>query len=405
MNNCDRISTYYNAYREISKIVHTSTDINEVLEVAVWKATEALGAKGCLIRMLNLQSRQMEINAAYGLSREYLDKGPAMNHSLIIDLYQRSCGLIIDDFQNNPRIQYPEALKKEGVQMVLDLPLIFQDNLAGIMRVFFSEKRRFSEEDLDFSFALAEQCSYAIGKARLIEMQQNRYDQLALHTEKLSALGRMAAGIAHEINNPLASVMLFSTNLLKKVPASGPLREGLEIIVHETQRCKRIIQELLDFARDREPRKKPTEINGIIENALSIMENEFRMHHIRIEKNLMTQPIQVLLDANQFEQVMVNLLLNAIQAIGHDGTIGIESRINPEQTHLTVKITDTGCGIADEHLSKIFEPFFSTKKDGTGLGLAVSYGIIRNHKGTISVERTNDRKTCFCVTVPIVGTD
>jgi signal transduction histidine kinase len=405
MNTTNRIETYYKTYREISKIVHSSTALEEVLELAVWKAAEALNAKGSLIRLLNLESQKMEISASYGLSRAYLDKGPVMHPALITDLYRRNRGLIIDDFNNNPRVQYLEALRKEGVVMLLDLPLTFQDHVAGILRVYFTKKRRFSDDELDFASALAEQCSCAIGKARLITMQQSRYDQLALHTEKLSALGRMAAGIAHEINNPLASILLFSTNLLKKNSASGPLNEGLEIIVRETQRCKRIIQELLDFARDREPKKVSADLNKIIENALRMLENEFRLRHINIEKKLTAKPLTAMLDPNQFEQVMVNLLLNAVQAIDHDGDISILSTINPEQTHWTVEIADTGCGIADEHLSQIFEPFFSTKKDGTGLGLAVSYGIVRNHKGTIRVERRKGRQTCFTVTAPIAPTD
>jgi two-component system NtrC family sensor kinase len=248
---------------------------------------------------------------------------------------------------------------------------------------------------------MAQQCSCAIEKARLIETQQSRYDQLALHTEKLTALGRMAAGIAHEINNPLAGILLFSSNLVKKA-SKGPIKEGLEIIMQETQRCKIIIQELLEFARDRKPRKRVANINHIIDKSLNIIENEFRMRRIQLEKKLSSQIKETLLDENQLEQVFVNLLLNAIQAIDENGVIAVRSHMDSKQAFLMVEIADTGCGIAKENLDKIFEPFFSTKKEGSGLGLAVSYGIIQNHQGQVEVESEEGKMTRFRITLPIV---
>ena len=153
--------------------------------------------------------------------------------------------------------------------MILDLPLTLKADVVGIIRMYFAEKRSFSEEELDFVIAITEQCACAIDKARLIETQQARYNHLALQTEKLSALGRMAAGIAHEINNPLGGILLYSTNLFKKVPEEGPLKEGLEIIINETMRCKTIIQDLLEFSREKEPEKTSANINHIIEKTLS----------------------------------------------------------------------------------------------------------------------------------------
>jgi GAF domain-containing protein len=137
--------------------------------------------------------------------------------------------IIIEDVQKSPRVQYPKAAREEGIKSMLDLPLTIGNHVVGIIRVFFPEYRKFSEEHLDFLTAIAEQCALAIYKARLIENQRFRYQQLAIQTEKLSALGRMAAGVAHEVNNPMAGILLYSTNLIRKVPKEGPLREGLQI--------------------------------------------------------------------------------------------------------------------------------------------------------------------------------
>jgi signal transduction histidine kinase len=212
----------------------------------------------------------------------------------------------------------------------------------------------------------------------------------------------MAAGIAHEINNPLAGILLYSSNMRKKIPDDSPLKDGLEIIIRETVRCRSIIQELLEFSRDQQPQKTPTAINPIIEKALSILENEFRLHHLTVEKDLSAKMEQSLLDESLIQQVFVNLLLNAVHAIGENGKVIVRSYPDPQGKNILVEIEDTGCGISSEHLSKIFEPFFSTKPKGTGLGLAVSYGIIHNHQGDIRVTSKKGKGTCFTLEIPIL---
>jgi signal transduction histidine kinase len=180
------------------------------------------------------------------------------------------------------------------------------------------------------------------------------------------------------------------------------LKEGLELIMRETQRCKFIIQGLLEFASDKEPRKTSANITTIIQRSLNILENEFRLRHIRIKKNFAPGPQNICVDANQLEQVFVNLLLNAAQAIDNNGTITIRSRVNAALREIAVDVIDTGCGIPHEHLSQIFEPFFSTKKNGSGLGLAVSFGIVKNHQGRLEVSSRPGQGSHFTVTLPLL---
>jgi len=226
---------------------------------------------------------------------------------------------------------------------------------------------------------------------------------LALQTEKMSSLGRMAAGIAHEINNPLAGILLYSSNLIKKAPKEGPLREGLEVIISETKRCKAIIQDLLEFSRVGEPKKAFADLNEIIEKALSILENEFNLRHIRIEKHLSKKMEDVYLDEQQIRQVFVNVLLNAAQAIDKKGVITIRSLVERGKKSVRVEIIDSGPGILEDHLPRIFEPFFSTKTNGTGLGLSVSFGIIQNHNGKIQVSSPTGNGTCITIDFPLPG--
>ncbi|MFZ7113164.1 MAG: sensor histidine kinase [Desulfatiglandales bacterium] len=400
MNPSQTIAAFYHIFRDVSRSVHSSTSVEEVLDLVVSKVTEALKAKGAVLRILNLETNELELNAAYGLSGKYLSKGHVSSHKVITELCRQNKVLIIEDVETDPRVQYPGSAREEGIQMMVDLPLSLRNSIVGVLRIFFPQKRKFSEEEINFTEFIAEQCAMAIDKARLIETQQNRYDHLALQTEKLSSLGRMAAGIAHEINNPLAGILLYSTNLVKKVPQTGPLREGLDIIIHETIRCRGIIQELLEFSREKEPKKISADINEIIIKALNILENEFRLRHIRLEKDLAEGMPKALLDVDQMEQVFINLLLNGVEAMQEEGTIRIRTRIDLDKKRLVVEVEDTGCGISPENLGKIFDPFFSTKPKGSGLGLAVNYGIIEKHGGNIRVSSKLGRGTCFTIAFP-----
>ncbi len=190
--------------------------------------------------------------------------------------------------------------------------------------------------------------------------------------------------------------------MCKKVPEDSPLREGLDIIIRETVRCRTIIQELLEFSRNKEPHKLLSNINRVIEKALRVLENELMLHHISVESDLAANMKQTLLDENLMEQVFVNMLLNAIQAIGDHGKVVIRSNLNPSGDTIIVELADTGCGIDTENIDKIFEPFFSTKSKGTGLGLAVSYGIVGNHHGDIRVSRTGPQGTSFTLEIPVI---
>ena len=392
---------FYRVLKDISASLHSETRVKDVLDIVVRKSAEAIYAKGAVIRILNLETHQLDLFAAFGLREEYLSKGPISSQKLIADLCHGKKIRIIRDIRNDPLVQYAKETWGEGIRMMMDAPLILGGDVIGILRFYFSESREFSEEELNFIIPIAEQGAFAIQKAQLIEKQRTQYDRLALQTEKLSALGRMAAGIAHEINNPLAGILLFSSNMLKKAPKEGPLKEGLEIIINETIRCKTIIQELLEFSRASDHKVVMTNINTIIEKSLRILENELRLRHIHVEKQLLPEMPDLLLDPNQMEQVFINLLFNALQAIEDRGEIIVRSYKTTDGERIKCEIADTGCGIPTEHLTKIFEPFFSTKPKGTGLGLAVSYGIVRKHQGHIYVSSKKGQGTVFSLEFPI----
>ena len=309
------IEAFYRVFQDISTSVHSSTDVNEVLDLIVRATTEAIGAKGALLRILNLATKQMELSAAYGLSERYLSKGHVSSQKMITDLCKQNKVIIIDDVHSNPRVQYPKAASEEGIRMILDVPLFLGSDVVGIIRIYLSQPRTFSQEEQKFLVSIAEQCAVALDKARLIEKQQSMYDHLAMQTEKMSSLGRMAAGIAHEINNPLAAILIYATNMAKKVPSDSSLKEGLDVIIDEAVRCRRVIKDLLEFSRHEKPQAEEASLNKVIEKTLRIMENEFRLHHITVEQALADDLPDILMGENQIQQLLVNLLINAVEAM------------------------------------------------------------------------------------------
>jgi two-component system NtrC family sensor kinase len=235
---------------------------------------------------------------------------------------------------------------------------------------------------------------------RTQELQQVQ-DQL-VRAGKMAALGELAAGVAHEINNPLTGVLTFSSLMLKKVDADHPWKKDLENIVQQTTRCRNIVRGLLDFARQRKPDKKEWDIHTLIENTLMLVEKQAPFQNIKIEKQFKKAIPMLLVDGDQIQQVFMNILLNAADAmVGNGGILTI--RTDLKNGVAEVSFTDSGGGIAKEHLSKLFDPFFTTKETGkgTGLGLAISYGIIQSHGGDIEVESQLGKGATFRVKLPI----
>lgn len=223
-----------------------------------------------------------------------------------------------------------------------------------------------------------------------------------IQSEKLASLGKLSAGIAHEINNPLGGILMYSHLLLEELGAESPSSENLKKIIRETTRCKNIVRGLLEFARPREPEMSQVRVNEILQYTLAIMEKQALFQNIKINKSLSPSLPTALADAAQLQQVFMNIILNAAEAMNGRGTLFLRTELDEEKNTIEVEITDTGSGIAKENLARLFEPFFSTKPvgEGTGLGLAISYGIIKRHEGDIKIKSEVGRGTTLIVTLP-----
>ncbi len=224
-----------------------------------------------------------------------------------------------------------------------------------------------------------------------------------IHSEKMASLGKMAAGVAHEINNPLTSILINTHLMLEKIEKSHTFYENLSLIADETSRCTNIVKGLLEFSRQNPPQKAYASINEIINRTLQLLENQVAFQNITIVKKLAQNLPQLKVDKDKIRQVFWNLFVNASEAMPKGGTLTIISQLSSDRKYVEVIIIDTGVGIPKENLSKIFDPFYTTKAGGTGLGLAVSYGIINQHQGKISVKSEPNRGTAFTLSLPIDG--
>ena len=230
--------------------------------------------------------------------------------------------------------------------------------------------------------------------------------------EKLASIGQLAAGIAHELNNPLTGVLTFTSLLRKKMPDQSQDAEDLDLVIRETKRCASIIRRLLDFSREKVPEKKRANLNHLVEDTVRFVERSAALQQIEITTDLDPDLPEILADSDLIKQVIMNILVNAKQAIEENGSIRVQTHLHngrkmPESGNqripaVEISIRDTGCGIPEANLQRIFDPFFTSKEvgKGTGLGLSVSYGIVKSHGGEIKVESTVGEGTTFRIYLP-----
>ncbi|RMG04623.1 MAG: hypothetical protein D6726_03025 [Nitrospirae bacterium] len=290
-----------------------------------------------------------------------------------------------------------------------DYKLLFwlrqRDELIGCL--FVSKKAEegdFNEEDIRLLSIMGNNFAVALENLELyrsLQLQMKKLkeaqDQLVQST-KLAAIGELAANVAHEINNPLTTILGYA-ELLKEEEDTEGIKRDLEIIESESLRAREIVQQLLEFSRKRKLEIVEADLKKIIEEVLMLVSPSIKASKIKVDKELNDIP-GVLMDANQIKQVLLNLINNAVQAMPDGGRLGIKAEVVGDE--IMVSVSDTGMGIPSDVLQRIFEPFFTTKKDkGTGLGLPISYRIVQEHGGRIEVKSTPGKGSVFRVVLPL----
>jgi two-component system NtrC family sensor kinase len=222
-------------------------------------------------------------------------------------------------------------------------------------------------------------------------------------SERLASVGMLAAGVAHEINNPLGGILALTSLTLEDLPPDAPDRESLEEVVRQAERCRDIVKGLLEFSRQSQVHTEPGDLDGILDAALALLRRQSLFFNVEVVRERGPDLPPVFVDRTKLEEVFLNVLMNAAQAMDGCGTIRISTRADEDGDHVSIRIRDTGRGIPPEQLPHVFDPFFTTRTggEGTGLGLAIAYGIVTEHRGTISVESEPGRGTTFTIRLPV----
>jgi len=226
-------------------------------------------------------------------------------------------------------------------------------------------------------------------------------------TERLASMGQLSAALAHEVNNPLGTILIYSHMLLKQLEEGDSRRDDLQMIANEATRCKDIVHGLLDFAKQSRVSKAPTEPGTLIDEVVSVMRLKAQTASINLESEVDDDLPTMVIDRTQIKQMLVNLVQNGIDAVVNSGRVTISARVSDRTDGVDIKVSDSGCGIQPENIQRLFTPFFTTKEGGkgTGLGLAIAYGIVKMHYGDIQVESEPGKGTTFSIWLPIGSQD
>jgi signal transduction histidine kinase len=422
---------------EIGRAITSTLDLQETLTLITSHATRLMNVAAASVVLRDDERNDVWFAAASGEGSEaVIGLRMALGQGLAGWVAKEGEPVIVPDVYADQRF-FQDMDKSSGftTQSIMCVPLQSKGRTIGALEVMNKKTGEFDKDDLAFLLALAAPAAAAIENAQLYQEQARALQRLAdtqsqlVQSAKLAGVGQLAAGIAHEINNPLTTIIGLASLLLDtSVPADeAEQHEDLRMINQEARRARDIVRGLLNFARADTPKPEPADLNQLIEECIPLVYTKSVSHKVELQKNLEPLPA-LLLDVNQIRQVLVNLLQNAVQAMqennGRPAVLTIQTTTaltaSSEQSsptfnrasgryepapHSTVicKISDTGQGIQPEHLDKIFDPFFTTKEvgQGTGLGLSISYSIIEKHGGQISAQSTPGHGTTFVVALPL----
>jgi len=344
------------------------------------------------------------IGTAFVVNENYIARyDPLADHtgqvigSLYVGVRQASFFRLVDTL--NQRVGLIALIT---VVLAFLLAVLVSHAITGPIKELVEANRKLAQGDMTVRVPVRGAGELGVLASSFNLMVDTLWSTRLAQAEKLAALGQLAAGVAHELNNPLGTVLLYSDILLKECDGQDPHRADLEMIVSEAKRCKHIVADLLNFARQNQVIPQPTDLNALIRSVVEVERKRDVYHKITIVTNLDPALPKIEADPAQLRQVFINLMTNAVEAMPQGGQLSLNTWSEPAGM-VTVLVKDTGIGIAPENLSKLFTPFFTTKPvgKGTGLGLAIVYGIIKMHRGQINVQSQVGKSTTFTINLPI----
>jgi len=394
----------------VSQDASSTLELSEVLRRCTRALVRALGADTGGAWLLTQDGTCFVPMVGYRVPKEVLQALTATQIALddpLIDRVRQLDGAIYSsDSQSDPRLDHPLGRLLAHKSLFVQ-PMRWKGTpIGGFALAWFRESHHFTPDELRLAEAISVQAAVASQNSHLYEGVKQQMAELKrtqaqlVQSTKLAAIGELAANIAHEINNPLTSVLGFASYLAEQIPHGQPMREELDLIQEEAGRARDIVRDLLHFSRQREFVPQIVDLNMVLEQTVAMVRRQGVLEAVTLETEYGQGLAPVEVDATRIKQVFLNLINNAVYVMKGGGKLTLRSSQSGDMVQ--VEVVDTGTGIAAEHLDRIFEPFFTTKPDvsGTGLGLSVSLGIVQSHGGTIEVRSEIGRGSTFTVKFP-----
>jgi len=395
----------FESLASVSRTINSTLNLDEALRAITKEACELMRARMCSLMLLDESREWLDLRASYGAGDAYINKPRlSADESLIGVVVRRKKPLQVANVQTDTRYQNVELARRESLVSLLSVPLVFTGQCIGALSVYTARPYSFSNEEIKILSALAELSAIAIEKARLYERVVDVEEQLR-QNEKLSALGLLAAEVAHEIRNPLTVMKLLYHSLDLKFDAKDPRSKDAQIIEAKIEHLNKIVEQILDFARTTEPNFAPVNLNDLVDELSLLVRHKLANQDIKLVHDLQSDLPLVSGDAPQLEQAFLNLILNAAEVMAEGGTLTIRSRVLrgvDKPMHVAVEFKDTGGGMTAAQQQQAFKTVLATTKaKGTGLGLAIVGRIVETHHGEISIRSRVGRGTTLRITLPV----
>jgi len=388
---------------DMGQVIVSESDLNDVLQRIAEESTRLMGVALGSIMLLSKDETELVLSGWHGASKEYV-KRPNLRvaESLVGVVIKRQKPVTVLNVQAHAQYQQTELARKEGLVSLLSVPLVFQGRSLGALSVYTKRLHRFSNEEIRLLNAMADLSAVAIAKAKLLKDVIEAEEEMKA-SERLGALGWLAAEIAHEIRNPLAVVQMLFHSMVNDLDLTEEASKDAALIEKKMQQMNRILDQVLSFSRSAEPEMDWVDTEMILEDLLLLVRIKMREQKIEIRSEVGEGPLRFLGDRTQIEQAILNLVLNASQAMEPGGVLTIETGKKEIEgiAHVFIQVKDTGRGMTEEQMQAIFEPFISGRQGGTGIGLVLVKKTAESHGGKLVVHSEPGSGTTMEMAFPV----
>ena len=391
----------------VGQTINSTLNLDDALRVITREGCQLMEAKMCSLLLLDETRQWLDLKASFGAGDAYLQKPRlGVEESLLGMVVRRKKPVQVENVQTSSRYQRVEVARREGLVSLLSVPLVFSGEAIGTLSVYTGRFHSFSNEEIRILSALAELSALAIEKARLYERIVDVEEQLR-QNEKLSALGLLAAEVAHEIRNPLTVMKMLYHSLDLKFPAGDPRAKDAAVMGEKMDHLNRIVEQILDFARSTEPKLSLVDVNELLDDLSLLTRHKLKNQRIELARRLAPNLPPVMGDAMQLEQAFLNLVLNAVQAMPQGGRLTLTTRAvaspnGGRPAHVVIDFKDTGEGMDEEQCQRAFTSLLNTTKaKGAGLGLAIVSRVVETHRGKVKIKSRVGHGTTMSVTLPV----